>query len=513
MRYLDRTPWWFIVAGLIWSALGGSFGLLLPALQTFAPGGIAARLYTIALTGHGVAFVFGGLFQLMVGLSLTQARSCMEEGAHPSHPLLPRLLLGILNGGLILLALANLLGFAPSYTLMYPLPTSGVARGLWGREALILAFVGIALLLLAVLYLYPVALAREMFGRLFPSRAQWRRLWSDPGMLGMSAYIGLMPILGLPVFLLAAVLFLIVLGLLRPEQLPTWFRVLPRGGPVELSPEVDPWPFNLAFWLFAHNLMEAMGIMALAAVYVLVPLYTRATTPRLYSPHMGVLAVGLYSLSAIPAFGHHLYTMISTSSPAFPLLAQSASWLTGFAAAFTAFNIGATLWRDGLRPQPAVLLVLGGFLLYLMDGFVALQLATRAWNLQLHGTLYVTAHTMTILIAVGMIWLGMLYHHHPTLRGWVLEARQGYLHGGLTFLSTLGMFYTMLVAGAAGTPRRAYPWPGGGTAYGAALLIFGLLFALGQLVLAHNLLRGRGHAVPTTPPEAMPFLRSQRQVV
>jgi hypothetical protein len=37
--------------------------------------------------------------------------------------------------------------------------------------------------------------------------------------------------------------------------------------------------------------------------------------------------------------------------------------------------------------------VLGGFLLYLIDGFVALQLATRAWNLRLHGTLYVTAHT------------------------------------------------------------------------------------------------------------------------
>ncbi|MFN3928546.1 MAG: cbb3-type cytochrome c oxidase subunit I, partial [Thermoflexus sp.] len=440
------------------------------------------------------------------------ARSCMEESAHPSNRLLPRLLLGILNGGLILLALANLLGFAPSYTLMYPLPTSGVARGLWSREALILAFIGIALLLLAVLYLYPAALAREMFGRLLPSQMQWRRLWSDPGMLGMSAYIGLMPVLGLPVFLLAAVIFLVVLGLLRPEQLPAWCRASLSGGPAELSPEVDPWPFNLAFWLFAHNLMEAMGIMALAAVYTLVPLYTRVATPRLYSPRMGVLAVGLYSLSAIPAFGHHLYTMISTPPPAAPLLAQSASWLTGFAAAFTAFNVGATLWQDGLRPQPAILLVLGGFLLYLMDGFVALQLATRAWNLRLHGTLYVTAHTMTILIAVGMIWLGMLYHHHPILRGWILEARQGYLHGGLTFLSALGMFYTMLVAGSAGVPRRAYPWPMGGTAYGAALMLFGLLFALAQLVLLRNLLRRKGQAVPAMPLDTGPFLPSQRQV-
>ncbi|WP_448594806.1 cbb3-type cytochrome c oxidase subunit I [Thermoflexus hugenholtzii] len=489
MARLERLSWWLIVTALVWFAAGGILGLFLPALQAFAPQGGAARLYTIALTGHGVAFVFGGLFQLMAGLSLLQARSCMEETGSSPPRLLPRWLYGLLNGGLILLALANLQGFAPSYTLMYPLPTVGPARGMWGRGPLIVAFVGIALVLLAVLYLYPVALARTMWGRLYPSRMQWGRMRRDPGMLGMAAYIGMMPTLGLPVFLLAAVVFAVVLGLLQPEQLPSWCRI-PLGPLLpQIRPEVDPWPFNVAFWLFAHNLMEAMGIMALAAVYTLIPLYTRAPTPRLYSPGMGVLAVGLYTLSAIPAFGHHLYTMISTSPPWSTALAQAASWLTGFAAAFTAFNIGATLWRDGLRLHPAPLFVLGGFLLYLIDGFVALQLATRAWNLRLHGTLYVTAHTMTILIAVGMIWLGMLYHHHPGLRGWPLEARRGFLHAGLTFLGALGMFYTLLRAGAEGIPRRAYPWPGDGPGFGVAMLLFGVLFALAQILFAVHLLR------------------------
>lgn len=488
----ERISWIFVATALVWFAIGGAFGLLLPALQAFAPSGAAARLYAIALTGHGVALVFGGLFPLMVGLSLAQARACMAEAPGPVDRLLSRLLYGILNGGLILLALANLQGFAPSYTLMYPLPTAGVARGLWGYGPLVLAFVGIALVLLAVLYLYPAVLARTMFGRLYPSRAQLRGLLRDPGMLGMSAYIFLMPILGLPVFLLAAVIFLVVLGLLRPEQLPAWCQASLLGLPSAIRPEMDPWPFNIAFWLFAHNLMEAMGIMALAAVYALIPMYTRAPTPRLYSPRMGVAAVGLYSLSAIPAFGHHLYTMISTAPSGFPSLAQAASWLTGFAAAFTAFNIGATLWRDGLRPHPASLFVLGGFLLYLIDGFAALQLSTRAWNLRLHGTLYVTAHTMTILIAVGMIWLGMLYHHHPTLQGWALRDREGYLHVGLTFAATLGMFYTMLAAGAEGVPRRAYPWPTGALTYGLLMAIFGLLFALAQLLFLRNLLRRPG---------------------
>jgi len=498
----ERISWWFVVTALIWFALGGAFGLLLPVLQAFAPGETAARLYTIALTGHGVALVFGGLFQLMVGLSLAQARACMAEDPRATDRPLPRLLYGLLNGGLIALALANLQGFAPSYTLMYPLPTVGPLRGLWGYGPLILAFIGLAVVLLAVLYLYPATLADSMFGRLYPSRAQWRGLWRDPGMLGMSAYVFLMPPLGLPILLLATVVFLIVLGLIRPEQLPAWCRLSLPGLPSAIRSEIDPWPFNLAFWLFAHNLMEAMGIMALAAVYALIPMYTRASTPRLYSPRMGVLAVGLYSLSAIPAFGHHLYTMVSTAPPGFPALAQAASWLTGFAAAFTAFNIGATLWRDGLRPHPAPLWVLGGFVLYLIDGFVALQLSTRAWNLRLHGTLYVTAHTMTILIAVGMIWMGMLYHHHPRLRGWTLGNREGYWHAGFTFISALGMFYTMLAAGAKGIPRRAYPWPSGGLEYGLPMLLFGLLFALAQLMFLRNLLRGPG---PQPIPQGSPL--------
>ncbi|MBO9386570.1 MAG: hypothetical protein J7453_09045 [Thermomicrobium sp.] len=51
------------------------------------------------------------------------------------------------------------------------------------------------------------------------------------------------------------------------------------------------------------------------------------------------------------------------------------------------------------------------------------------------------------------------------------------------------MFFSLLIAGVAGLPRRAYPWlPGEGT-YAVPLLLFGLIFALAQFVFLWNLLR------------------------
>jgi cytochrome c oxidase subunit 1 len=289
----------------------------------------------------------------------------------------------------------------------------------------------------------------------------------------MAIYALVMPILGLPVFLFAIVVFLVALDLISPETIPL---------------ATSPRSFSVAFWLFAHNLMEAMGIMTLGALYVLVPRYTRSG--KLYSPRLAAVAMVLYTMAAIPAFSHHLYSWVTNSPQVFQNVSRSTSWATGFiAASSTGFDVGLTVWRHGLRIHPAPLLMLEGFLLYLIDGFVALELSTPAWNLRLHGTLYATAHTMTILTAVLLVFLGVMYHYYPALRDRQLDIRMGFWHSGLSFLAALAMFFSLLIAGVAGLPRRAYPWLSGEGTYAVPLLLFGLIFALAQFVFLWNLLR------------------------
>lgn len=252
--------------------------------------------------------------------------------------------------------------FAPAYVLVYPLPLVGADVALWPRWALLIALVGIALVLLAVLYLYPAAIARSLFGRPLPTRTQLRGLIPDPGSLGMSVYALIMPILGLPVFLFTTVVFLVTLGLLRPETIPI---------------ATSARSFNVAFWLFAHNLMEAMGIMAFGDIYIIVPRYTRSG--QLHSPRAAGVAMILYTMAAIPAFGHPFYTWVTGNPEVLQNVSRSTSWATGFiAATLTAFNVGLTAWRNGLRAHPAPLLILEGLLLYLIDVFVALELSTPA---------------------------------------------------------------------------------------------------------------------------------------
>ncbi len=472
MRYTWKWEWTFVSSALFWFAIGGLAGLLLPLLRAFSADSTLLRVYAGSVTTHGVLMVFGGLFQLMVGLCLLHGR-VMGGRIDEWSTRLPALLWLSTNVGLAFMAVSVFGGFAPSYVLVYPLPLVGADVALWPRWALLIALVGIALVLLAVLYLYPAAIARSLFGRLLPTRTQLRGLIPDPGSLGMSIYALVMPILGLPVFLFAAVIFLVALGLLRPETIPI---------------ATSARSFNVAFWLFAHNLMEAMGIMTLGAIYAIVPRYTRSG--QLYSPRAAVVAMILYTMAAIPAFGHHLYTWVTGNPEALQNVSRSTSWATGFiAATLTAFNVGLTVWRNGLRAHPAPLLILGGLLLYLIDGFVALELSTPAWNLRLHGTLYATAHTMTILTAVLLVFFGVTYHYYPALREYQLDLRLGYLHGGLSFVAALAMFFSLLAGGVAGLPRRAYPWLPGENAFAVPLLLFGLLFALAQGLFAWNLWR------------------------
>jgi cytochrome c oxidase subunit 1 len=218
------------------------------------------------------------------------------------------------------------------------------------------------------------------------------------GMAGMLPYIFIIPPIGTAITLAALLIGTALLGLVPLGSIGWALQYL---------------NFNYSFWIFAHNLMEAMGIMAISTVYWLIPRYTVSgaggTGVRtLYSEKLGLFAVVFYPTAAIIAFPHHLFTMPTSQPQGLRYTGQVASWLTGFGAAFSVFNVLATSYVFGLRLTPASLAALLGFGLYIADGFLAMQLGTIGWAIRLHGTYAATAHLMTILLAVTLIWIGAL---------------------------------------------------------------------------------------------------------
>lgn len=491
IRLEDLTfyPRLMVLSAIAWFFAGGAAGLTM--VVAHLTGALRVPDYNMLLTFHGVVMPFGGLFQLMMGLSLLRAGFCYGK---PVKGLLIRAAYFILNFGLILLLVGIFaLQVRTSYTLMFPLPSAGTFKGLWPLEGLTVFVWGIILILAVNIALYPAALARLIFGGKTQEALVLERFvgtLNPAGMASMLPYIFIIPPLGSAIAIGALTVGLALLGII-PLRSAGWV--------------LQPLNFNYPFWIWAHNLMEAMGIMAIGTVYWLIPRYTavlgssEGVEPRLYSEKLGIFAIVFYSTAAIIAFPHHLFTMPTSQPVGLSYTGQIASWLTCFGAAFSVFNVLATEYAFGLRLTPASLAAMLGFAVYIVDGFLAMQLGMIGWAYRLHGTYAVTAHLMTILLAVSLIWIGALYHSYRLLFGTDVNKRLAYIHIALTAVAALGLFYSMAFMGGAGVPRRAYPLPIPSDAGVLGLVGFGVVLAAAQAIFLIQLFNSLRSPRPSQP--------------
>ncbi|MEZ0318966.1 MAG: hypothetical protein ABWK05_03100 [Pyrobaculum sp.] len=127
--------------------------------------------------------------------------------------------------------------------------------------------------------------------------------------------------------------------------------------------------------------MEVMGVMALGAAYWVVSRRTESREVVLYSGALGRVAILIYTVVAPFAFGHHLYTTSSIQSLGLSVVSQIASRLVGFGAAFSVFNIAATLAKYKAKFSPPLLAAYLCFAVYIADGFLTMLPAPSAFLL------------------------------------------------------------------------------------------------------------------------------------
>lgn len=485
LEEINAWPGLMIMISFVWLLIAGLLGVAMPVTQIFE---LDSSLFYGAITAHGAALAFPFTFQLMVGVSLHRAASCL--GTPVTGPL-PALIFWFMNIGALLLALAVLLGLNISYAVMFPLPIVGVETGQWSMGTVILGFTGIALVLVTVILLYPLQIIKMLF---FDNRRDdlllSPRSLKDPGMLGMAIAAFVLLITGLPIIIVASAVLLGLYGIL-PMNLITW--------------ATEPVVFQFTFFIFAHNLMEAMAIMVISAVYATLPLYLADGTRKLYSDRLANLALWILLVTSLTSFFHHFFTMFPALPAALSYHGNIMSWGTGVGAALTIFTITATIWKHGLRPDPGLMTVIMGFVLYIFDGVSAIITSNVAWSFQLHGTMWQSGHTMAVLIAMAMIWIGVFMHHYPVITGRTLNKKPGYWFVGLFTTGALGVSYSFLAAGAAGMPRRFAAWnQEGWMVYGNLILFFGLILGAGMAALAYDLYKSRLISEPAGGKSAVP---------
>ena len=477
LEEINAWPALMIMSSFVWLVVAGLLGLVMPATQIFDLG--SDHFYT-TLTLHGAALTFPFSFQLMMGVGLHRSGGCVGKAITGWLPALAWL---SMNLGAAILTVAVLMGLKVSVVVMFPLPLVGAQMGVWSMESVIVGFTGIYLVLACMILWYPLLVLKMMFfGKKRQELVLSERSLNEPGMLGMLLAAATLLLTGLPLVVVGTTLLLALYKIL-PMPLAAW--------------AADPVVFQYTFYLFAHNLMEAMALMVASAMYATLPLYLADGSRKLYSEKLANLALWVLLVTSVTSGLHHFITFYPNQPAALSYWGNIMSWGTGMGAAISIFTILATIWQHGLKPEPGIIAVLVGWALYILDGASAVVTSNIAWTYQLHGTMWQSGHFMTVILAMSMMWMGVLYHHYPVLTGRRLDPALGYRYVRMMTVGSFGAAIVMLAGGAAGMPRRFADWhPEGWMLYGNLILLFGLILGASFAVYFYNLMKSREISAP-----------------
>ena len=477
LEEINAWPALMIMSSFVWLVVAGLLGLVMPATQIFDLG--SDHFYT-TLTLHGAALTFPFSFQLMMGVGLHRSGGCVGKAITGWLPALAWL---SMNLGAAILTVAVLMGLKVSVVVMFPLPLVGAQMGVWSMESVIVGFTGIYLVLACMILWYPLLVLKMMFfGKKRQELVLSERSLNEPGMLGMLLAAATLLLTGLPLVVVGTTLLLALYKIL-PMSLAAW--------------AADPVVFQYTFYLFAHNLMEAMALMVASAMYATLPLYLADGSRKLYSEKLANLALWVLLVTSVTSGLHHFITFYPNQPAALSYWGNIMSWGTGMGAAISIFTILATIWQHGLKPEPGIIAVLVGWALYILDGASAIVTSNIAWTYQLHGTMWQSGHFMTVVLSMSLMWMGVLYHHYPVITGRKLDAALGSLYIKLMTVGSFGAAIVMLAGGAAGMPRRFADWhPEGWMLYGNLILAFGLIIGASFAVYFYNMMKSREISAP-----------------
>lgn len=268
----------------------------------------------------------------------------------------------------------------------------------------------------------------------------------------------------MPAFLVSQ--FLVILD----RTLGTGFYVSSQGG--------SGWLYEHLFWFMGHPEVYVIVLPAFAVVLEMVPVFTRKPLFAYKAAIGGTLGVSALS---VLVWAHHMFVTgwSPTGSGPFMLTTELISITTGlvFLAAI------GTIWRGKVWLTMPMLYILAFLWNFVIGGITGLYLADVPTDVQLHGSLFVTAHFHYTLMGGGvMAFLGGVYFWYPKITGRMFDERLARLQFWLLQIGFNVTFLAMFYTGLQGEPRRAGDYANkfatGNLVASVGALILGISFLL-----------------------------------
>jgi cytochrome c oxidase subunit 1 len=246
----------------------------------------------------------------------------------------------------------------------------------------------------------------------------------------------------------------------------------------------DPILYQHLFWTYSHPAVYIMILPAMGAISEIIPTFAHRTIFGYKAIVLSSMAIaGLGSL----VWAHHMFTsgMSEVSIIIFSLL----TFLVAIPSAIKVFNWVATLYKGSIELKAPMLFALGFIFLFSIGGLTGLFQGALAVNMHIHDTYFIVGHFHYVMFGgTGMAFFAALHYWYPKMFGRMYQERTAIVAWVHIFIGFNMLYFTMLVLGMQGMPRRYYDHlPGFHTGHlvatvGSWILVAGLLLMFGNLV-------------------------------
>ncbi len=423
-----------------------SFPLLEVLLGKFAPEGrLDPNFYLSLVTIHGTIMVF---FVLTAGLSGTFSNLLipLQLGARDmASPFMNMLSYWFFFTASVIMLSTFFIESGPAGAgwTIYP-PLSALPKAMPGSG------LGMTLWLVSMVLFVASSLMGGInyVSTVLNMRTKGMDLWKMPLTIWAFFLTAIVGILSFPVLVAAVVL------LIFDRSFGTSFYLsdIVLQGQVLANEGGSPVLWQHLFWFLGHPevyivLMPALGITSEVIA-------TNSRKPIFGYHAMVYSLIGITVLSFI-VWGHHMF--VTGMNPFLGGVFMITTLIIAVPSAVKTFNYLATLWRGNIRFTPAMLFAIGLVSFFISGGLTGIFLGNAALDINLHDTYFVVAHFHLVMGSAAIFgMLSGIYHWFPKMFGRMMNAKLGYLHFWLTFISAYLVFFPMHFMGLDGVPRRYY---------------------------------------------------------
>ena len=265
----------------------------------------------------------------------------------------------------------------------------------------------------------------------------WGRLTLFVWSIYATAWVQILapPILGITLVLIIAERFLGT-GLFDPT----------KGG--------DPLMYQHLFWIYSHPAVYIMILPGMGVISDIIPVFAR-------KPIFGYKMIAFSSLAIAGAgslvWGHHMFT--SGMSDTAVLVFSFLTFVVAIPSAIKVFNWVSTLYKGSISLEAPMLFSLSFILLFSIGGLTGLILGAAATDIHVHDTQFVVGHFHYVIFGgAGFAFFAAMHYWLPKFYGRRYAERPAVIAWGLMFVGFNMLYFTMMVLGMKGMPRRYYDY-------------------------------------------------------